>query len=129
MLNVKDACAALGVDRETLFLLRDKNLESGKDYKGLPHAPWFTEEAIEKLKEIQERELTEAPVVELRVIEGAANRRFVWAEDMELHRRVACLIPARFIGKLKGKYIKAERIVSASGTSYRHSWFKEHNIK
>ena len=139
MTNVKDACIKLGLDKETLFLLRDKNLDKGKDWKGLDHAPWFFPEGMGKLetllraneKEVAEemQKATEAPVVELRVIEGALNKRFVWAEDMERHRRVACLIPNRFVGKLKGKYIQAERIESESGTSYRHVWFKEHDIK
>lgn len=138
MTNVKDACIKLGISKETLFLLRDKNLDQGKDWKGLKHAPWFFPEGMEKLEnalkaneqEVQEelKAVTEAPVVELRVIEPALNKKFVWAEDMERHRRVACLIPNRFVGKLKGKFIKAERIDSDSGTSYRHSWFKDHNL-
>lgn len=138
MTNVKDAAERLGISKETLFLLRDKNLEKGKDWKGLPHAPWFFPEGMAKLEEVlkaNEAEIqqelqavVEAPLVELRVIEPALNKRFVWAEDMERHRRVACLVPNRFVGKLRGKFIMAERIDSDSGTSYRHSWFKEHNL-
>lgn len=125
MINAKDACEQLGIDKETLFKLRDKHLAKDTDWKGLAHNPWFTEEAIEKLKAAQETALTEAPVVTVRVIDHARNRKFVHAWDDETKKNVAVLIPVRFSGKLKGKFIQAERIESASGVSYRHVWFKE----
>lgn len=134
MINAKDACQQLGVDKETLFSLRDKFLlhdktaDTGNHWRGLPTAPWFTEDAIAFLKEQQEEQLTTAPVVQLRVIEHARNDKFVHAWDAERMKNVACLIPSRYKGKLKGKFIQAERIESASGASYRHIWFKERGL-